>query len=100
MIRALRPPDSDCQWLGPADPEARGAKGRGCDIGALRRAGAGLRRRVWCLRWLECSAISQRILNGRSTSQTTTLINENTKKNTQTPQARTVIWPAPEVYDA
>ena len=88
MIRVFRPPDSDCQCPGPVGPGARGAKGRGCGAGTFRRAGAGLRRRVWCLRWLECSAISQRILNGRSTSHTTPLIKANTKKNTQTPQHR------------
>jgi hypothetical protein len=53
--------------------------------GTLRRARL---RRLWCLRWPECPAISPRILNGSSTSRTVARIKENTRKSTQAPRGR------------
>jgi hypothetical protein len=55
--------------------------------GTLRRTGACLRR-LWCLRWPECPAISPGILNGSSTSRTVARIKENTRKSTQAPRGR------------
>jgi hypothetical protein len=55
--------------------------------GTLRRAEARLRR-LWCLPWPECPAISPRILNGSSVSRTVAGIKENARKSTQAPRGR------------